>query len=261
MTTQNYILGQGKVYLDTINATTKLPMGKSRWIGNVPNGGLTFSFNTEQYEHQESYTGNRLTDKVVELGKMLEGTLRIEDLNKDNLAVFLYGTGTTVAGATITDEAKKAYPGYSFALDHINLTSFTSLEPAPTGTAYVAGTDYTVDLKAGRVHIVSGGAITAADGTNVLATYVAGAYDRTVAFSTNNTEYWLRFDGVNNADNDKPVVCEVFKTRFALPSNFDLFSTEIISLEMAFKGLYESTLDGVTAYDGGFFRIMKPAAV
>ena len=256
---QNYILGQGKVYLDTIDATTKLPKDKARWLGNVPNGGLTFSFETSEYTHQESNTGQRLTDLKIELGKMLKGTLKIEDLNKDNLAAFLYGTGATVSGATITDEVHTATPGYSFKLAHINLTSFTTLEPSPSGTAYTAGTDYTVDLKSGRVFIPTGSSI-AAD-TAVQATYVAGSYDRTTAFNVSNTEYWLTFDGLNNADGDKPIVAEVFKARFNPPTNFDLLSEAVISLEMAFEGLYQETLAADAAYKGGFFRLMKPAAV
>jgi len=258
---QNYILGQGKVYLDTIDATTKLPKDKARWIGNVPTGGFTFSLETTPYEHQESSTGQRLNDLTIELGKMLKGTLRIEDLNKDNLATFFYGTGTTVSGATITDEVHTAYPGYSFKLNHINLSSFTTLEPSPSGTAYTLGEDYTVDLKSGRVFIVSGGDITSSDGTAVQATYVAGSYDRTTGLNVSNQSYWLTFDGLNNADNDKPVVADIFKVRFQLPSNFDLITDEITSLEMAFSGQYEEVIASNAAYKGGFFRIMKPAAV
>jgi hypothetical protein len=258
---QDYVLGQGKLYIDTINPTTKLPADKARWIGNVPNGGLTFSFETTEYEHKESFTGQRLTDLKIELGKMLKGTLKIEDLKKENLAIFLYGTGTTVTGATITDELHTAYPGFSFKLAHMNLSAFTSLSPSPTGTAYVAGTDYTVDLKSGRVFIVAGGAITVSTGVAVKATYVASSYDRTTAFNVSNTEYWMTFDGLNNADNDKPVVAEVFKARFNPPTNFSLLSEEIISLEMPFQGLYQEAIAATPAYAGGFFRTMKPAAV
>lgn len=258
---QDYVLGQGKVYLDTINPTTKLPADKARWIGNVPNGGLTFSFETTEYEHKESFTGQRLTDLKIELGKMLKGTLTIEDLKKENLAAFLYGTGTTVAGATITDELHTAYPGFSFKLAHMNLTGFTSLSPSPTGTAYVAGTDYTVDLKTGRVNILAGGAITGSTGVAVKATYVAGSYDRTTAFNVSNNEFWVTFDGLNNADGDKPIVAEVFKARFNPPTNFSLLSEEIISLEMGFQGLYQEAIAANPVYAGGFFRIMKPAAV
>jgi hypothetical protein len=258
---QDYILGQGKVYLDNINPTTKLPADKARWIGNVPNGGLTFSFETTPYDHVESFTGQRLTDVSIELSKNLTGNLIIEDLKKENLAVFLYGTGTTVTGATITDELHTAYSGFSFKLAHMNLSAFTSLSPAPTGTAYVAGTDYTVDLKSGRVNILVGGAITGSTGVSVKATYVAGTYDRTTSFNVSNTEYWLTFDGLNNADNDKPIVAEVFKVRFSPPTNFSLLSEEIISLEMSFKGLYQEAIASTAAYSGGFFRLMKPAAV
>jgi hypothetical protein len=258
---QDYILGQGRVYIDTINPTTKLPADKARWIGNVPNGGLTFSFETTEYEHKESFTGQRLTDLKIELGKMLKGTLKIQDLKKENLAMFLYGTGTTVAGATITDELHTAYPGFSFKLAHMSLSAFTSLSPVPTGTAYVLGTDYTVDLKTGRINIVAGGAITGSTGVSVKAAYVAGSYDRTTAFNVSNTEYWLTFDGLNNADGDKPIVAEVFKARFNPPTNFSLLSEEIISLEMPFQGLYQEAIAANAAYAGGFFRIMKPAAV
>lgn len=258
---QDYFLGQGKVYLDTIDATTKLPKDKARWIGNVPNGGFTFSLETTPYEHQENNTGQRLIDLTIELGKMLKGTLKIEDLKKENLATFFYGTGTTIAGASISDELHTAYPGYSFKLAHINLTSFTSLSPSPTGSAYVLGTDYTVDLKSGRVFIVPGGAIASANGTAVKATYVAGAYDRTTALNASNVDYWLTFDGLNNADGDKPISVDIFRARFQLPANFDLITESVTSLEMAFSGQYQEAIAATEAYKGGFFRVLKPAAV
>lgn len=257
--TQRYVLGQGKVYIDTISATTGLPEGNARFVGNVPNGGLVVNFTTQAIEHYESYTGQNLKDKVIERQKQAKATLTLENIVKENLMLAIYGSDASLASATVTSAPHVAHPGKAFFLGRPNLTSFTSLtSTGGSPTTYVNGTDYTVDLKSGTVEIIEGGAISTQ--TNVLTTYVAGAIERVTAFSADNTEVWLRFNGLNNADENKPIVFDAFKVRLMPLKALDLISDQWTKLEMDAELLYQDLLDGVTGYDGGFFRIMQTVA-
>jgi hypothetical protein len=55
-----YFSGQGKVYVAPL--VNGLP-GAFRWVGNVPDFKPTFE--TSKIEHKESYSGQRLLDKVI----------------------------------------------------------------------------------------------------------------------------------------------------------------------------------------------------
>ncbi len=256
---QRYVLGQGKVWIDEKDPTTGLPMGKARFVGNVPSGGLTFQMTTQQVSHFESYTGQNLKDLEIERQKDGKGMIRLEDFVKENIMLALYGSSTALAGATISSETHNAYSGKSFFLNRINLTSFTSLTNNGATTTYVNGTDYTVDLKSGTVTILEDGDIS--DESVVKANYVAGTSERVTTFSTPNKEYWLRFNGVNNADNDNPIILEAFKVRFYPAKNFDLLNdNQFANLEMDFSILYDETLADTSGYEGGFFRFMQTQA-
>ena len=52
-----YLLGQGKVFFDLIDPTTKRPMDKARFVGNVPEDGFVLTPTVQKVEHMESQTG------------------------------------------------------------------------------------------------------------------------------------------------------------------------------------------------------------
>jgi hypothetical protein len=41
-----------------------------------------------------------------------------------------------------------------------------------------------------------------------------GASETIAAFNKPNTEHWLRFNGLNSAEDDNPVIVDLFKVRF-----------------------------------------------
>ena len=125
-----------------------------------------------------------------------------------NLARMVFGSVTLDAGATITSETHTAYLGKYLILSNINVQSFTSLTDVGAATTYTAGTDYEIiDLAAGMILILDGGAIT--EGQEVEANYATGDSEVVSAFSKPNTEYWLRFNGLNTAENNNPVVIDL----------------------------------------------------
>ena len=201
--------GQGQVFLGS--RISGRPAGLE-FVGNVSE--LMLNPKTEKIEHMESQTGNNSIDKVIEKSLSVELSMTIDSMASGNLARMVFGTVTANAISTVTAEAHKAYIGKFLILNLINVTAFTSLTNAAGAVTYVAGSDYEViDLAAGMIKILPGGTIT--DGADVQANYTAGASETTSAFTKPNIEYWLRFNGLNTAENNNPVIIDCFKVRFA----------------------------------------------
>lgn len=254
-----YVLGQGKVFFDEIDPVTKRAMGKSRFIGNVPEDGFVISPTVQRVDHMESYSGYNRKDVSIETQQMATFTVRMEDISKENLAIAMFGESLTIANGTVSAEPHTAHLGYSFHLNRINLTSFTSLTSAGgSPTTYVAGTDYIVrDLKTGEIFIPADSDIP--DASAVRANYVAGAMDRVSAYSRTNTELWVRFNGRNMANQLSPVVAEVFKARFSPAAALDFIKNSFPGMQLELQGevLFEPLLETVAGYEGGMFRVLQ----
>jgi len=258
-----YVLGQGRVSLDEIDPITKRAKGKSRYVGNVPEDGFIIAPQTQPLEHFESNTGFNRKDQKFENQQMAQVTIRMENINKENLAVAMFGNSLSIAAGTVTAEAHIAHRGYSFHLNRINATAFTSLTSGgPTPTTYTAGTDYEiVNLKTGEIFIPENSGIFTSnnsDAVQVSANYTAGSMNQVTGFSRVNTELWVRFDGVNMAANQAPIIAEVFKVRFNPVSALDFIKNNFpgMQLELIGEALYEPLLDTVSGYEGGFYRVL-----
>ena len=250
-----YALTQGKLFLSPIDPVTKLATDKARFVGNVPEDGFTLTPTTQKAEHMESMTGKNRKDKVLETGQSLQVSVRLENINIDNLALAIFGTSATIAAGSVTGETHTAHKGYSFFLNRINAPAFTSLSFGSTPTPGVLGTDYSVNLKASEVYIPSTSAIP--DATEVTCAYTAGAMKRINGYAATNTELWLRYNGLNMADDLKPIIAEVFKVRFNPASVLDFIKNNFpgMVLELAGEALYEPLLETVAGYEGGIYRV------
>ena len=201
--------GQGKLFLS--KRVNGKPAGLE-FVGNCPE--LMLNPQTEKIEHTESQTGNNSVDKVIERALKVELTMTLDSMASENLARMVFGKFTTDSAATITAEAHKAYAGKNIIVDQINVTAITSVTDAGGATTYTEGTDYEiVDLAAGMICLLDTGTI--ADGSDIEVNYSAGDSEVVAGFGETNTEYWLRFNGLNTAENNNPVVIDLFKVRFA----------------------------------------------
>lgn len=243
-----YYRGQGRVYFAEKDTATGNATG-FRWLGNVPE--LRLSLNTERVEHKESYTGQSQTDKVIEVSQEGTWTMQLEDFSKENLALAMYGQAAAVAAKTVTAEPIVGYIEKSTFLPDINITTFTSLTNTGGLTTYVAGTDYTINLKSGRIDILAGGAIT--EGQALEANYGAGDFESVGAFTQANTEVWMLFEGLNTAETNNAVVVDAFKVRFNPFTDWDLIGDEFANLSLEGMLLYDPTQDDGSG-SGGFFK-------
>jgi hypothetical protein len=224
-----YFYGAGKV--DFCARTPAGAVESMTFVGNVPQ--LEVKFQTESIEHMESQTGKGLTDLRIQNKTMGNMTCVLEDFNRNNLAIAYYGKASAVLGATVTGEQVKCKKGSRVPLANVGLSVFTSL-----GTL-VNGTDYIVDLDSGTIEFPTAGA--AVDATSYAAAYTYNNYDNLSAFTAPNKDIWLRFNGLNHVEENKPVIVDIFKV------NFD--PAEVLSLIQTGNDVAQLTLNGSVLYD------------
>lgn len=241
-----YYLGQGKVYLSKRDPDLGTPVGGFRFLGNVPM--LKISTNTQKVSHFESYTGQQLEDLAIETKKSASFMLSLEDFSMENLGIAFFGNYTTsAAGLSVSNEQQKGYKGKNILLNNINLQSFSGL--LDSSNSPIAATHYQTDLKSGTVSILNTAPIT--DGDNVKASYVTDGMEQINAFTQDNEPYWIRFNGINLANN-KPTIADLFKARFSPSKELELIQngTEVAKLDLEGNVQYDEL-----APDGGFLRL------
>lgn len=242
--------GQGVLYLAQRNELGR-PMGLID-IGNCTE--LMLRPSVERIEHRESRTGRNALDAVIERTLNVEVSMVLESAAASSLVRYVYGTATDKAAATVTDEEVIGYQGASAKLANINLTSFTSLTNADGSVTYVEGTDYVVNLRSGVIKFASGATFT--DGDSLRANYAAGEYEKISAFTNPNRYFYLLFEGLNSAEEDAPVVVEVYKIRFDPSEELPMINEEFASYSLGGNALIDSSRPA-DKENGQFFTVSQ----
>lgn len=189
--TGNYTLGRGKVWFadqpgdDIANGF--------RYVGNTPALGITVE--AELLEHFNSDAGVRVVDASVPLQINRTGTMTLDDIQPENLALFFQGTAA--ARARAADMAAAALNrfdisgvqlgvqyqigfGQSNPVGDTDIAEVTAgddayvapqVAPRPVvalaGNAYAVNDDYVVNTHLGLISFVEGGAVSAGDDVRV----------------------------------------------------------------------------------------------
>ena len=139
MTTTNYTLGRGIVYFARFESG-ETP-GPYLDVGNAPEINLTIE--TENLPHVSSRSGVREEDDSVALSITRTGTLTLDDIKRDNLALFFFGSDAEYT------QAVRA------AADEDLFTAGTADETLPVGSIYNLG--YSAQTPAGIRNITYAG--------------------------------------------------------------------------------------------------------
>jgi hypothetical protein len=218
-TTDHYYSGQGVVLLAQRD-TAGNPKGFTP-VGNVSDLKLSVAVST--LEHKESKTGQRATDLRLTTETKCSLSMTVENFIAANLADALRGTSTTVAAGTASSETLKFYTGKITALAKakVSTVSVATTDVVPvTLTAYVDDVtdwDYRVNPEAGSILINpntatwDGLTTIGTGGIDLQVTYDSAAQFRVDALTEGAKELYMRFEGLNTADGNSPVVVEVFK--------------------------------------------------
>lgn len=235
-TSSQYFSGQGALLLATRNATTGAAEG-FREVGNV--SALTLGVETTTFEHKESCSGVRGIDLEIVQEINVSASFTLESMSPENLALVLYGSSSTVAGGSVTDEQIPLYHDKWMPLANIDVSNVVVGDDATPTTTYVVGTDYEINLAAGSIKALSTGAIT--DGQVVFVDYDNGGHSEVEAVESGTPPTrWARFEGLNTADTDKPVVIDFYKMSIQPLAELALITDEISQAEVESKVLSDA---------------------
>lgn len=246
-----YFSGQGSVLIATKNSVTGDPEGFVP-VGNV--SAMTIGVETTVFEHKESCSGTRGIDKEIVQEIKVNIAMTLESINKENLALTLYGTESAVVGASATDEQIIAAHDKWTRLDNIKVSSVVVGDDAVPTTTYVLDTDYQLNAESGSIKVLSTGAIL--DLAVVFIDYTFAAHDNIEGITSSAApERWIRFEGLNTADADKPVVIDIYKMSIQ-----PLAELAVINEELAEMSVEGAALSDATRSSGSLYFTIKKIA-
>lgn len=238
-----YYSGQGVVMVGEYDETTGVLLGLKA-LGNCPSLEITVDVTTN--EHKESQTGQRATDLRKEKELTAGVKLTCQNFSRDVLALFTRGTLTEIESGNVTDYAMAYHKGMIMPLPHLAVSAVTVKKGAEELVPYAddeTAYDYRLNAAAGSIMFadtpVTAGLVNG-DGLVVAYTYASQALVDSLTKAS--VSRLLRFEGLNTADGNKPVVVEVFKAQFDPAKVLTLISDEDVqSFELEGSALADMT--------------------
>ncbi|WP_175851870.1 hypothetical protein [Burkholderia cepacia] len=246
-----YFSGQGRVYIGARDAAGN-PQGLS-FVGNVPE--LKVSLSVETLEHQESTSGQRLTDLQLIKTKKGEFACTLEELIAVNLSLALYGTTVEQTSGTVTSEAlpNPVTAGSLYLLAKQNVSSVVVKDSSATPKTLPA-VQYSLNAKHGSLSITdktTGGPFVEPFKVD----YAYGAAQSTALFTQPLPERWVRFEGLNTADSNREVVIDLYRVAINPAKELSIITEELLKFELSGQVLAD-TQKSATGDLGQFGRIV-----
>jgi hypothetical protein len=269
--TGDYTLGRGIVYESEIVTATEKPNDNGwRDLGNATE--FNVSLETEKLEHKSSRTGLQIIDKEVVLSQKMTINFSLDELNDENVAAFLSGSTashTNVAIAGFADYEMVSAVVLGRWYDIVSSTGeraydIESVDVALTETSgapvsLVENTDYTLDLKMGRIFLLSTATNIAAGeplSITLTAEATASPVEEVRGMTQGNLVRAVKFIGENPANSNKKREYQFHKVTLASEGDLALIGDEYAV--MAFSGTVESSV--LADADAPFVRIRDHAA-
>lgn len=168
----------------------------------------------------------------------VNASMTLHDLDPVNLARQVYGSTSDTASGSQTDEAHVAYQGGLIRLAHPSPTAVT-VTSDPSGTTYTPGEDY--EVRKEGIFILDG---LIDDGDPLLISYSYAAYSAVEALTSGALIYELAFGGLNEADNNSPVVLDIYRLKVSAAKSLGFVGDDFASLEVTGKVLMDPTKTG-----------------
>lgn len=247
-----YFSGQGRVYIGARDSNGN-PLGLA-YVGNVPE--LKVSLSVDTLEHQESTSGQRLTDLQLIKTKKGEFGCTLEELIATNLALALYGATVDQGSGTVTAEVlpNPVTVGSLCVLAHQNVSAVVVKDSTATPKTLPAG-QYTLNAKYGSLAIndkTTGGVYV----EPFTVDYAYEAAQVTAMFTQALPERWVRFEGLNTADGNREVVIDLYRVAINPAKELSLITNELLKFELSGQVLAD-TLKPAAGDLGQFGRIVQ----
>ena len=206
-TVETYFYGQGRIYLRPVGTVGN---GGWRWAGDM--SSLTFGGTDETASHKESYSGQKSKVRSFSIGgdRTLKAT--IHQMDPIILAELLRGTISEIAAGTVTAEV---FPATVVAGDVIKLdkpynVSDLVITDSTGSPVTLAPEHYDAFLEHGSIELLSlpsGPALT----QPFKAAYKHAGARQVAFFNAAPKEMELRYEGINLAEGNAPVIAEFYK--------------------------------------------------
>jgi hypothetical protein len=202
-----FFYGQGRISLAERDPSTGVP-GKFIYLGDV--SVLTGKMTTTQVKHIESNSGQRSLAASFTVEKAMTVDMTLHSLSTANLALAMRGAVVTTVGGTVTAEALPATVavGDTVYLANPGVSALILTDSTPTTPkVLVEGTDYTVDENFGRIAILNVTTLV----QPFHAAYTFAGRSAVGMFTTAQKYYALRYEGLDLANSNAPVLVDYFK--------------------------------------------------
>lgn len=204
---------------------------------------LKVSLSVETIEHKESYSGQRLTDLQLIKSKDGEFSCTLEELSAENLELSLFGVTSSVTAGSVTAEVLPTgiAAGDTRLLANQFVSSVVIKDSSATPKTLPSG-QYTVHAGQGAIRfddITAGGPYVQPFKVD----YAYGAAKRSAMFRAPQPEVWLRFDGINTADGNKPIIVDLYRVVINPTKDLSLISDELQRFELSGRVLADVTKD------------------
>lgn len=239
--TSFYYSGQGIMMLATRDANGQ-PEG-FRNVGNVSE--LSLNIDNTVFEHKESSTGARGIDLRIQQEVDAQVSATLESITAENLAVAIFGGTTATSAASVAAEVVTAYSGKTVALAHMDVSNVVVNGSGGTPT-HVEGTDYTVNPEHGSLNILESGSIV--DASDIEVDYDYADYNTVSALTAAAPERWLRFEGLNTAQGNEPVVIDVFRFQADPLNDFPIINDEVAQMTLEGSALLDANRQSGSKY-------------
>jgi len=223
----SYSSFQGRVYLGSRDAQGR-PID-IRSPGNV--AALKVALKTDVLEHYESQSGQRTLDHRMVKQKSATVSLTIEEFTTANLALALYGAVVGDNAGTVTDEqVGGANPkvGDRYILAHPKVSALALRDSTAAPKTLNPGTHYTADADFGSIQFLDLTGFT----PPIHAAYQFGAVDSVGIFTQPLPERYLRLEGINTAQANAKVLCELYRVAFDPLKELSLISDDYNKFEL-----------------------------
>jgi hypothetical protein len=208
---------------------------------------LSLSIERETVEHVSKRTSIASKDLKVSRLMTMSGTLNVSTHTKEMLALYLYGNVAADAGGAF---AAEAFDDSTIAVgqivpapnDRTHLSSIVITDSTGSPITLTLNTHYEiVDADAGLIHFLDVTTGSLVQPFKIAGTEGAGS---SVGILTQRVyEKWLRFKGINIADEDAVVIVDLYRVQFNPASQWQLLNdgSDVNMYEIEFEALVDTT--------------------
>ena len=221
-------LGKGSIFMKDRAGGNFLP------VGNVPQLSLSAEeVKTELPDFENP--GGGIVASVSRISRVV-ATVTFNDLRKSNLEFLLRGSSSSVTSSAVSGETHTSPgPGGYVKLDNMVDTSQTV-----TITGLTAGSDFKV-LRGG-IYFPDTSSTNAGDTLSISYTSAAGSVVE--ALTAGGKEFTLVFDGLNEAESNRPVIVTLHRVKPAPFQNLSLIGEDFAAIDIEIDVLKDDAITG-----------------